>query len=114
MKGLYLSPLIWAFHFLAVYIFAAVFCAENGSLASAGEIRLFTFVVTAVALSIVLWQFIKGLQGHLTGSQSPPHDQGTVGDRHRFLGLAQLLVSGLTLLAITYTAYAVFLFRSCE
>ncbi len=114
MKGLYLSPLIWALHFLAVYIYEAYFCAKNGSLASIDSIRFVTGILTGISLFVVIWQMLRGWRMHRMGYGEAPHDEGNLGDRRRFMGLAQLLVSGLSALAITYTAYAVFLFRSCE
>lgn len=114
VRGLYLSPVIWALHFLAVYIYGAYYCSKNGSLADIESVRWFTTILTTCAIVIVLWQVRLGWRKHRVGNGNAPHDEGNLGDRSRFLGLAQLLVSGLSALAIIYTAYAIHLFRSCE
>jgi len=43
-----------------------------------------------------------------------PHDADTPEDRHRFLGFATLLLSGLSAVAVIYTALVVVVFRSCH
>ena len=52
------------------------------------------------------WGFAEGAQ--------PPHDADTPEDRECFLGLAILLLSGLSFIATLYTALVAVLAASCR
>lgn len=109
-----LSPLVWAMHFLFSYVLAAIWCAKvverTGEL---GSVRTMIFAATAVSLLIVGFEIFIGWKKNRRGQQSPPHDESTPGDRERFLGLARFLISCLSFIAIAYTAYVAWFFRSC-
>ena len=87
------GPLVWAIHFLASYVTAAVWCARTMPAASLG------------------W---RGWQRHRAGRQPPPHDEATAGDRHRFLGLATALLCGLSFVAVAYTALGAVMIGTCR
>jgi hypothetical protein len=48
------------------------------------------------------------------GAALTPNDDDTPEDRHRFLGLATLLLAGLSVVAVVFTAIASFFFESCR
>jgi hypothetical protein len=108
-------PLVWAAHFMASYITAAIWCAKlggtDGSLAS---VRIAIGVYTVVALIAVGLLGWRGFRRHRAGASSLPHDADTAEDRHRFLGFAAMLLSGLSAVAILYAALVPLLIGSCR
>lgn len=109
-----LSPTLWAVHFLLSYGTAAVWCAkvagESGSLFGA---RIAIAVYTALGLLGVFVVGLRGFRRHRFAGSPLPHDADTPEDRHRFLGFATLLLSGLSAIAIVYSALAAVFVGSC-
>jgi hypothetical protein len=108
------SPTIWAVHFLASYLTGALWCAKV--VERAGPLGSVPFAIggyTAIALAgigiVARIAFVR----HRFGTGELPHDDDTPQDRHRFLGFAGLLLSGLSAVAVVYVALAALFFRSC-
>jgi hypothetical protein len=106
---------IWAGHFMLSYITAAMWCGRiAGRLGSLDAARLAIAVYSAVALLAILWIAWLGYRAQALGDASPPHDADSAEDRHRFLGYASLLISGLSAVAVIYTAMAAFFIETCQ
>ena len=109
------SPLVWAAHFLLSYITAAVWCAkfaQPGDSLSGVRIAIGIYSVLALAaIAAVGW---RGLRSHRHGQAALPHDADTPEDRHRFLGFATLLLSGLSAVAVLYASLAVLFIGDCR
>ena len=109
------SPVIWAVHFLACYVTAAVWCAKfaprDGSLA---PVRAVILVFTLVALAGIAVNGRSGLRRHRSGTESPPHDFDTAGDRHGFLGYTTVLLSALSAVAVVFAALVLPFFEDCR
>lgn len=109
------SPATWAVHFLLSYGTAAVYCAKlagpGGALSSA---RTAIFVYTIVALAVVIAIGVRGYQHHRYGGAQAPHDDDSPEDRHRFLGFATLLLSGLSAIGVVYAALPAIFIGSCR
>ena len=109
------APAAWAVHFLLCYGTAAIWCAKlaapNGSLI---PVRYAIAGYTAVALAAIGSIGYVGLRRHSLGSEALPHDADTPEDRHRFLGFATLLLSGLSAVAVVYAGLVAALIGSCE
>jgi uncharacterized membrane protein YbhN (UPF0104 family) len=109
------SPTIWAAHFLLAYCTAAVWCEKvappGGALGAAG---LAIWIFTAAALAAIAITGWLAWRRHHYGNGKLPHDFDSPADRHRFLGFACLLLSGLSAVAIVYSALAVVLVGSCR
>ncbi|MBW3672407.1 MAG: hypothetical protein KY432_12140 [Acidobacteria bacterium] len=105
------SPLIWAGHFLACYLTAAIWCAkfDGGLMPVRGAIAVYT-ILALMGIGITGW---RGYRRHDYGTATVPHDFDTPEDRHRFLGFATLLLSGLSFVAVIYAGMVAFYFRSC-
>lgn len=108
------GPTLWAVHFLLSYVTAAVWCAkvggQSGPLGSSlGVIGLYTLVAVLGCLALMR----AGWRRHRFGQATLPHDAGTTGDRHRFLGFATLLLAGLSLVAIIYVALPLLFIERC-
>lgn len=110
-----ISPTIWAVHFLASYVTAAIWCAKAGSPAAGlGWVPLAVAIYTAVALLGIVVVGWRGWRRHSYGSASVPHDFDTRADRHRFLGFATVLLSALSGVGVVYVAAAAMIFRTCR
>lgn len=112
---LILSPVIWAVHFLAAYITVAIYCAkiapESGPL---GVARVLVAVYSAVALVGIGLVALRSWRHHSFGRASVPHDFDTPADRHRFLGYAGFLLSGLSAVGVIYETLPLLFIGSCR
>jgi hypothetical protein len=108
------SPAIWSIHFLLSYATASVWCAKIAGRDNRIDGALLAILVyTVIALAgffIVGW---LGYRRHRIGNGALPHDDDTPEDRTRFLGFATLLLSGLSAVATTFSAFVLFFFRRC-
>lgn len=108
------SPTIWVGHFLASYITAAIWCAKvAGRVGPLAEARLAVAAYTVVALLGIGAVGLVGWRRHRLGRATVPHDFDTPEDRHRFLGFATLLLSGLSALAVVYVGFAAVFLETC-
>lgn len=109
------SPVIWAAHLLLSYGTASIWCAKVvGAGGSLQSVRVAIAVYTALALAgigVIGW---GGYRRHSFGNAALPHDDDTPEDRHRFLGFATLLLSGLSAVAVIYAALVAVFIRSCH
>ena len=110
-----IAPTIWAAHLLLCYITAAIWCAKfaapDGPL---GGIRSAVIWYTAVAMAGIALTGWEGFRRHRYGTEATTHDLDTPEDRHRFLGFATLLLSGLSAVGVLYAALAATYFETCR
>lgn len=110
-----LAPALWAVHFLLSYATAAVWCAKAGAPGDSlrpVQVAIGAYTVAALAgIGAVGW---RGWRRHRLAGSAPPHDRDTPEDRHRFLGLATVLLAGLSAVAVLYAALAAVLIGSCQ
>ena len=108
------APGIWGIHFLLSYMVAAVWC---GKIVDRGgdfsPVRFGIIALAALALAAIAVTGRIAWRKHSHGNEDPPHDRDTPEDRHRFLGLATLLLSGLSAIATIYTALAALFISNC-
>jgi hypothetical protein len=55
-----------------------------------------------------------GVRKHRAGAGAPPHDDDTPEDRSRFIGLATLLLAGLSAIATMYSALVAVFLETCQ
>lgn len=109
------SPTIWAVHFLACYITAAVWCAKvGGDTGSLGWVPTAVVIYSVAAFAGIVAVGWVGWRKHDFGTATVPHDFDTRADRHRFLGFATVLLSALSAVAVLYVAMAAAFFGSCR
>lgn len=110
-----IAPTIWAAHLLLSYITAAIWCARfvpaDGPLDGVHTAIMWYSVVALVGIAITGWE---GLRRHSYGTEATTHDLDTAEDRHRFLGFATLLLSGLSAVGVIYAALAATYFETCR
>ena len=108
------SPIIWTAHFLLSYITAAIWCEKvAGYGGPLGTVRVIIAVYTAIALigiGVFLW---RGYRMYCHGRGTVPPDRDLPESRHRFLGLATLLLSALSAVAVLYEALAAVFMGRC-
>lgn len=110
-----LSPTIWAVHFLACYLTAAIWCARfAGHPGSLAWVRWAILAYTVAALGGIGATGWIGYRRHRHGTATVPHDFDTPEDRHRFLGFATLLLSGLSLVGTLFVASVALYFETCR
>jgi hypothetical protein len=109
------SPAVWGVHFTATYVTAALWCGRwAGASHELGTAAVLIAAYTVIAMLVILAVGWSGFRAHRYGADgSEPHDADSPEDRHRFLGLATVLLSGLSTLAVTYSALAVWLSGTC-
>jgi hypothetical protein len=109
-----ISPTIWAGHFLLSYAVAAIWCAKvAGRDGSLGAARWAIVALTAAALLCILVVGRAGWRAHRYPGGSQPHDEDTAEDRHRLLGLAAVLLSSLSAVAVVFEALVLVFVRTC-
>jgi hypothetical protein len=112
-----MGPTIWAAHFFFTYIVASIWCApavraDNPEATLSGAHT----VIGALTVAALLGIGIVGVSGYRRqgyGGEPAPHDDDSPEDRHRFLGLATMLLAGLSALATIYVGVSTFFFSRC-
>jgi hypothetical protein len=107
-------PAIWALHFLASYAGVAVWCGTVGRDRPLGMLGIVFWIFTAFAVAGIVLAGRKGWRRNRHGSTGQTHHQDTAEDRHRFLGLATVLLAALSAVATLYVAIAFALIGSCS
>jgi hypothetical protein len=110
------SPTIWAIHFLACYIAAAIFCAKAGTPSvDLATVRWWIAGFTVLALGGIAASGIQAFRlVHFVEGKAAPHDADTIHDRRRFLAYATLLLSGLSFVATLFVALPAVFVGSCR
>jgi len=112
---LVVSPAVWALHFLAAYITGALWCGMvAGPFGSLMTARIAIAAYTVVALVIIVSVGTIGFRRHRFAGGEPPHDEDTPEDRHRFMGYATFLLSGISAIGVVYAAMAVVFLEGCQ
>ena len=110
-----LAPTVWAAHLLLSYVTAAIWCAKfagpSGSLSGIPRTIAWYTGVALIAIAVVGWE---GWRRHRFGTETTTHDLDSREDRHRFLGFATLLLSGLSAVGVIYAAMAATFFDTCR
>ena len=107
---LIVPPAVWAGHFLFSYIWAAVSCAKVGEFATFPTLFVIGTVLALVAILLSGW--IAWVQGRMPGGTAP-HEDSTEIDRLRFLAKSTLLLAGLSVVGVVFTALPVIFLRTC-
>jgi hypothetical protein len=109
------SPTVWALHLLLSYCTAAIWCAKIAQPDdSLSPVRWAIAIYTAIALVAVALIGWRGLKRQSLAGSTTAHDFDSREGRHRFLGFATLLLSGLSAVAITYAALAAVFIENCR
>jgi Kef-type K+ transport system membrane component KefB len=111
---LFTAPVVWAAHFLVCYIGAAIYCAKPELVGlSFSAVRAGIAAVTVIALSLIALSAWLAWRQWGFGTDDPPHDDPTRRDRTLFQGFATLLLSGLSFVAVIFTAMPALFLTEC-
>ncbi|WP_287337648.1 hypothetical protein [Mesorhizobium sp.] len=111
---LFTAPVVWAAHFLVCYIGAAVYCAKPELIGlSFSAVRAGIAAATLIALSLIALSAWLAWRQWGFGTDDPPHDDPTRRDRTLFQGFATLLLSGLSFIAVIFTAMPALFLTEC-
>lgn len=111
---LFTAPVVWALHFLLSYVGAAVFCEKPGLLGEDFDnLRIAIGLTTALSLAVIGVSALLAWRQWGFGTGDPPHDDPTRRDRLLFQGYATLLLSGLSFVAVIFTALPVLFITEC-
>lgn len=119
--SLIVGPMVWAVHFLVVYVIIAIACAKGAFYAQVygiGVVPLIVIVVTVIAVGLIVHGIVVAMRrwrGSLGERRvMPPHDQSNKDSRRRFMAYAGLLLCGLALIATLWVALPVLFMHSCR
>ena len=105
-----ISPAIWAAHFLLSYLGASLACGAGLAITLVHTAVGAGTMLALAAIAFIGWQAWQRLN---YGDEQAPHDADSPEDRHRFLGLATLLLSMLSAIAIIFATVSVFMVTTC-
>jgi hypothetical protein len=109
------GPVIWAAHFLMIYIYQAVMCHfgwAGGTLLGFDQVRVVIAAATALAMGLVAWIGLREWMRWRIIDQ-PPAENGRWSTR-RLLSFAAWSAAGLSLVAIVWQAMPTFLMPVCR
>jgi hypothetical protein len=98
------GPLIWAVHFLFIYVVTALVCARPEAASAWLETALLEWVLgiaTAVAIALILWITLRGLKS------------GGIKQNVRFVEWSALALGALSIYAIVLDVLPVLLVPAC-
>ncbi|RWC01294.1 hypothetical protein [Mesorhizobium sp.] len=111
---LFTAPVVWAAHFFVCYIGAAIYCAKPELVGlSFSAVRAGIAAATVIALSLIALSAWLAWRQWGFGTDDPPHDDPTRRDRTLFQGFATLLLSGLSFIAVIFTAMPALFLTEC-
>jgi hypothetical protein len=111
---LFTAPVVWALHFLACYVGAAIFCEKPTFLGGDFDnLRIAIGILTLLSLSLIAVSAMLAWRQWGFGTGDPPHDDPTRRDRLHFQGYATLLLSGLSFVAVIFTALPALFITDC-
>lgn len=111
---LFTGPVVWALHFLACYVAAAIFCEKPGLFGGDFDtLRIGIAIATVLSLAMIAVATLLAWRQWGFGSGDPPHDDPTRRDRLLFQGYATLLLSGLSFVAVIFTALPAVFVTGC-
>ena len=117
------GPLVWAAHFLSLYVFTAIACAQGffeDELFGLGVVPVVGGAITLAAVLLILdalvlsWRRWRGRPFDGEAPPLPPHDSNDVPSRRRFMAYAGLLLSGIALIATIWETLPILFFASCR
>lgn len=93
------APVVWAAHFMACYIWAALACGRFGGFDRA---RTGIAILTAIATMAIAGCLAFGFHRHGRRFPDRPNDDGTPEDRTRFMAFTTMLLAALSLVGTLY------------
>ncbi|WP_407652746.1 transmembrane prediction [Aporhodopirellula aestuarii] len=110
-----LGPSIWAVHFLACYLTAAIWCEKFASAGSANSPLWWLIgVYSVIALVGLIVVSVMSFRSFRRGDPPVSYDFDDPHERTPFLGFTAYLLSLLSIVATLFTVLVFLLVRSCD
>jgi len=112
---LIVAPTVWALHFLASYVVAAIACARATALfAPIDGVRLTIAGLTAVALLVIGATGLRAWREWHAAEVETPHDRPTAEHRERLLEFATVLLAALSFVGVLFVALSALVLTDCR
>lgn len=108
------APSVWALHFLACYLSAAVWCEKFSATATNRPLIWMVSAYTVVSIGLIAAIASLSYRNFREGSPPIPYDFDDPADRTHFLGFTAFLLSVLSFIATLFTALVFLIIRSCD
>jgi uncharacterized membrane protein YhaH (DUF805 family) len=117
------GPLVWTAHFLALYIFTAIACAQGFFHDEVLGVRVVLLVggaITVLAVALIVdgivisWRRWRERGADGAPAPLPPHDSNDPSSSRRFIAYAGLLLSGIALIATVWETLPILFYGSCR
>ncbi|MCC9642004.1 transmembrane prediction [Rhodopirellula sp. JC740] len=108
------SPSLWAVHFMACYLTAAIWCEKAGGQADPFALHFAITVYTVVVLPVMAWVAWNSHREFRRSEPPVPYDFDDPTDRTHFLGFTAFLLTLLSLVATLFTVLVFVFVRSCH
>ncbi|WP_081613853.1 transmembrane prediction [Rhodopirellula sallentina] len=109
-----IAPSLWAIHFLACYLSAAIWCekfsSERGNTTLHGLVALYS-LIAIVGILCVAWVSYQTLR---RGNHAVPYNFDDPAERTHFLSFTAFLLSVLSAIATIFTILAFVLVGGCD
>lgn len=111
-----LAPVIWAVHFLFVYVFAAIWCEKLGRAAGLSQVQIAVGAATVLALAgiALVTRHLWAVRARSLTDNDFDFEHNSPEERHRFLSHVALMLCALSAVAVIYVAIPAFYLTSCR
>lgn len=117
LLGMVGAPIIWAVHFVTVYVLVSFACAfgfSGGRILGIGAVPFLIGVVTLIAVVFIALLTRLGYRRWRQTEADRRRMDPDLWARRRFMALTALLLSGLSLIATIWVAVPAFLMDPCR
>ena len=114
------GPLIWSVHFLSIYVFTAIACAQgffHDEILGIRSVPLVGSAFSLIAIALIADAlYVSWQRWRADGGQEPlpPHGGNEPASRRRFMAYSGLLLSGIALVATVWQTLPIYFFASCR
>jgi hypothetical protein len=109
------APAVWLAYFIVCYAAGAIWCGPDPARDHAlGAVRLGIIAAGVIAMLAIGITARQGWRRFSYGEGDRTRDDDTPEDRHRFLGFATVLLSGLSAVATLYVALTAVFVHNCR
>lgn len=111
-----LAPVIWVFHFLVTYIYAAVYCEKLGRAAPLYAVQWVVGIATLLALAgiTLVTRHLWAVRERSLTEDDFDFEHNSPEERHRFLSHVALLLCALSAIAVIYVAIPALYLETCR
>ena len=117
LLGMVGAPIVWAVHFVTVYVLVSLACAfrfAEGRVLGIGIVPFLIGIATLIAVILITMLARLGYRRWRQTEADRRRMDPDLWERRRFMALTALLLSGLSLIATIWVAVPVALIEPCR